>query len=225
MIAAIELAMLQRLKDVATAGLLPFPSWKTLHTYPDNWEDYLASSVVIASPAAFVVFAGWDRPQRIEVDGDEQDGEVIVTGTFGVMTAAENNRPDEQYRRHGGPDQANEPGAYALLLAAVASLVGQDLGMLTTPLALGPLRPVSPTVESQKRNLSRWSAVMTADFPIRLVGSLEDAPLFLEALHTNWDIPAFDAPIAIDADPAATGRQLPDDNHANATDVVVFPEN
>lgn len=224
MIAAVELAMLARLEAVAAAGVLPFPKWKTLATYPDNWEDYLASSELIACPAAYVVFAGWDRPQRIETEGNEQDGEVIVSGTFGLMVVAENDRPSEQPRRHGGPDQAKEPGSYALLLAAVAALVGQDLGMLSKPFALGALRPVVPLVDAKDRKLSRWSAVLTADFPIQLIGDLEDAEVEFDRIHANWDIPAFGSPTPIDADPAAPGRQLPDDFHADATDIITLAE-
>jgi len=223
MIAAIELAMLERLRVVAAAGVLPLPTWKLLATYPDNWEEYLASTVAITCPAAYVVFAGLDPSAEVEQDGDWSDGRVIVSGNFAVMVVDENLRSDEQYRRHGGPDLAKEPGSYNLLTAAIVSLVGQDLDMLSTPLKLSAVRPVVPTVEAKKRNLNRWSALLTCTFPLMLVGNPED-PVELLDLHANWDIPDFGRPVPVDAAPGTPGVQLPDDFHADATDTVALRE-
>ncbi|WP_052507988.1 phage protein Gp37 [Sphingomonas hengshuiensis] len=214
MIAAIELAMLARLKAVADAGAYDFPRWRTLSTYPDNWDAYLESDAQIACPAAWVVFAGW---QGTEDDGDDQVR--VLRGSFGLMVADENLRADEAYQRHGGPDPAKEPGSYRLILGAVAALSGQTLGLdLYTPLEAGPLRAVRPTDALRKRKLSMYAVEFTCDFPLIVVGDGETDPAALEALHANWDIPLFGQPLPVDRDPVAPGVQLPDDYRADATD-------
>jgi phage gp37-like protein len=215
MIAAIELGMLARAKAVADSGVTGFV-WKTLTTYPEDWDAYLGSDVEIRAPAMWVVFAGWTDAERTD------DGELHVTGSFGVMVADENLRPAEQYQRHGGPVVANEPGSYRLVVAAVTSLAGQSLGLpLVSPLEAGQLRPVRPSDAMRKRRLSMYAAEFTCRFPLALVGDGETDPADLEVLHANWDIPAFDSPFAIDGDVAA-GRQLPDDADADATDIVTL---
>ncbi|MEO7691287.1 MAG: phage protein Gp37 [Sphingomonas sp.] len=215
MIAAIELAMLERLKAVADAGGTGF-AWKTRTTYPDDWEEYLNTDASIKCPAVWVVFAGW---QDTELTSDDQL--IVRGGMFGVMVADENLRESEQYQRHGGENVAKEPGSYRLALAALASLANQTLGLdLVKPLSAGTLRPVAPTAASQKRRMSRYAILFTCDFPIALVGDGETDPAELLALHANWDIPTFGDPVAVDADPVADGVQLPDDFRANATDHI-----
>lgn len=214
MIAAIELAMLARLKAVADTGALGF-QWRTLATFPDNWEDYLASDSVIATPAAWVVFAGWDRAEVIGDDLHVQDAH------FGLMVADENSRPNEQYQRHGGDNPAKEPGSYRMVEGAAISLAGNDLGLLSRGLLPGPLRPVAPTAASKSRRMSRFAVDFTCDFIVTLAG---DDPAAIEQLHANWDIPAYASPFAVDRDAVRPGAQLPDDFHADATDHVDLTE-
>ncbi|MEO6217761.1 MAG: phage protein Gp37 [Sphingomonas sp.] len=213
MIAAIELAMLARIRETALAlGI----SWGTLHTFPDDWEAYLESDAVIQCPAAWVVFTGWQSTELLD------DHQLRVRGgSFGLMIADENKRPDEQYQRHGYAGNAGEPGSYKLILAAVASLAGQTLGLdLFTPLDCGPLRPVAPTAASSARQMSRYSALFTCDFPLTLVGDGVTDPAELLTLHANWDIPALGDPIPVDREPGQAGVQLPDDFHADATSIL-----
>jgi phage gp37-like protein len=213
-IAAIELGMLARLKAVADAGGVPF-TWRTLETYPVDWEEFLASDAKIRCPAAWVVFAGWNATE------ETNDG-WVVDASFGLMVADENSRPGEAARRHGGPNAATEPGAYLLLLAAAGSLAGQTLGLdaIVSPIALGPCRPVAPSAASGARNMARYAAELTCRFLITPTADGADAPEELQALHANWDIPAFGSPFPIDRDPVAPGTQLPDDARADATDHV-----
>lgn len=215
MIAAIELGMLARAKAVAESGVTGF-TWKTLTTYPEDWDAYLGGDIEIRAPAMWVVFAGWTNAERTET------GELHVDASFGVMVADENLRPGEQYQRHGGPVIASEPGSYRLALAAVTSLAGQSLGLpLVRPLEVGQLRAVRPSEAMRKRKFSMYAAEFTCRVPLVLVGNGETDPVDLEVLHANWDIPPFDAPFAIDGD-LAPGRQLPDDADADATDIVTL---
>ncbi|MDH7971782.1 DUF1834 family protein [Sphingomonas sp. AR_OL41] len=215
MIAAIELGMLARLKAVADTGVTGF-AWKTLTTYPDDWDAYLAAEGQINTAAAWVVFAGWSGTEETE------SGDVHVDASFGLVVADENLRPAEQYQRHGGTDIASEPGSYRLAIAAVTSLSGQSLGLpLVRPLKVGALRPVRPNDAIRKRKWSMYAVEFTCRVPLTLVGDGEIDPADLEVLHANWDIPVFDSPIPIDADPAA-GRQLPDDHNADATDIITL---
>jgi phage gp37-like protein len=217
MIVATELGMLARLKAVADTGVTGF-AWRTLTTYPDDWDAYLGADVEIRCPAAWVVFAGWTAAERTEA------GDLHVTASFGLMIADENLRPAEQYQRHGGPNIAKEPGSYRLAIAAVTSLSGQSLGLpMVQPLEVGQLRPVRPSEAMRKRKFSMYAAEFTCVLPLALVGDGAIDPADLETLHVNWDIPPFDSPDAIDADPAP-GRQLPDDAHADATDIISLGE-
>jgi phage gp37-like protein len=213
-IAAIELGMLARLKAVADAGGLPF-AWRTLETYPLDWEDYLNATAQVQCPAAWVTFAGWTAT--------EETGEGwVVDASFGLMVADENDRSREVHRRHGGPDPAKEPGAYLVLLGAVGTLAGQSLELdaMARPLAPGPCRPAVPSVAAEQRKLARYACEFRCSFVITPTPDGAEDPEDLAILHANWDVPAFASPIPVDADPVAPGIQLPDDAHADATDTV-----
>ena len=220
MIAQIQLAMLARLKAVSDSGAFPF-AWRTLGTFPTDWEDYCESNAVIACPGAWVVFSGWDRSDRYSGENDEPMLR-IVGAHFGLMVAAENSRPNEEAQRHGGPDPAKEPGSYLLLEGAVAALAGQHLGdLLDQPLEAGPARPVVPTAGSAKRRMSRLACDFTCCFTLALSedGALDD----FSALHVNWDVPVLGQPAPVDADPVQIGVQLPDDFRADAIDHIDLP--
>ncbi|PKP93195.1 MAG: hypothetical protein CVT77_06590 [Alphaproteobacteria bacterium HGW-Alphaproteobacteria-16] len=215
MIREIEQAMLARLQAVADAGGVPW-KWRTLTTYPADFEAFMQSSEQIVCPAAWVVFAGWTGVE------EWNDG-IVVNASFGLLVADENARTDTQARRHGGADPAKEPGSYRLLLSAVASLVGQTLGLnLATAIKAGPARPVAPTAATERRRLSLFAVELNCGIPIALVGDGADSPEELQALHANWDIPLIGDPVPVDADAVAPGTQLPDDAHADATDHVTL---
>jgi phage gp37-like protein len=212
-IAATELAALARL--AATGGALGV-TWKTLKTFPADWEAAIDNDKETPCPAGWIVCTGWNDADQVS------DGQLHVTLTFGLVVGYENLRPDEQVQRHGGVDQAQEPGSYKLLLAATTALAGQTLGLdMVEPIKVGAMRPVAPTIASHKRRMSRYAIELSCRVPLALVGDGETDPAELQLLHANWDIPAFDDPIPIDADPAA-GRQLPDDRNADATDTVTL---
>lgn len=208
MIAAIELAMLARLKAMQPA--LGF-AWRVLETMPDDWENYLARKKgEIKGPAAWVTFTGWRDDERI---GDA----LHVTGTFGLLVGNSSLRPDEAANRHGGPDIAKEPGSYRLALGAAAVLAGQMLGLdLDAPVEVGECQPLPRSKAMIDLNLSVHALMLSCRFPIQLAGDSDDDAL--KAMHVNWDMPLFDFPFPLDADPVAPGVQLADDVNADATD-------
>ncbi|MCW3835972.1 DUF1834 family protein [Sphingomonas canadensis] len=217
MIAAIELAILARLKALSDAGTLPW-RWRTLATYPEDFDALLESQAEIRTPAAWVTFAGWDSSYLTG------DGAMIVEGAqFGVMIADENRRPSEQHQRHGGPDPASEPGSYRLLAAAASALANQTLGLdLVKPLLPGAVRLVRPTEAIQRRKLSMYAIQLSCDFAMAVAEDGETDPAALETLHVNWDVPVFADPAPVDREPGAPGTQLPDDFHADATDTIAL---
>ncbi len=220
MIAAIENAMIARLRAVGASGRFGF-DWKMLLTYPENFDDWLMAQSEIRCPAAWVVFAGWTGTE-LTTDEDGEDL-VIVDGSFGVMFADENLRQDEQFQRHGGPDAAKEPGSYRMVMAGVLSLTNQTLGLpLATPLMPGPLRLVRPSEAIVKRKLSMFACEFSCRFPLTVSPDVRDVPADMLLAHANWDIPRLGDPVPVDRDPVAPGTQLPDDFHADATDHITL---
>ncbi|WIA55477.1 DUF1834 family protein [Sphingobium sp. WTD-1] len=215
MIAAIELAVLARLKAMQDA--LGF-AWNRLDTLPDDWEAYLAAKRgEIKGPAAWVGFTGWSDPESWG------DGVIAVTGTFGLVVVHSSARPDEAANRHGGPNPAKEPGSYRLALGAAALLDRQMLGLdLVAPMTVGDCQPLKRSKAMQDLNLSGHAMMLGCRFTIQLAG--DDSDEELAALHVNWDVPAFGTPHPVDADPIVPGAQLPDDPHADATDHIALQE-
>jgi len=219
MIAAVELAILARLRAVEPA--LGF-KWGTLATFPNPWETELYNDDRVRCPAAWVTFAGWNGAVRAE--GPNGEPQLHVEASFGLMVADENLRPSEQYQRHGGADPAKEPGSYRLFLGAVGTLAGQMLGLdLVAPLECGPLRAVAATVADSKRPMSRYAVELTCTVPLAIAADGEVDPADLLALHANWELQPRPDP-SVDADPVAPGVQLADDFHADATDTVSLGE-
>ena len=62
MIAAIETAILARLKAASDAEVLGY-RLKTLETYPDEWDQYLKDKGPINAPAEWVTFSAFIRSQ------------------------------------------------------------------------------------------------------------------------------------------------------------------
>lgn len=210
MIAAIELAILARLKAMEPA--LGF-AWRRLETLPEDWEAYLGDMKgELRGPAAWIGFTGW-RNAEIE------DGQLVVDGSFGLVVASSSSRPDEQAHRHGGPNVAAEPGSYRLALGAAAVLADQMLDLdLVEPISVGDADPLKRSARMKELKLSAHAMMLACRFPILLAG--DDSDDALEAIHANWDIPLFGDPDPVDRDLVAPGAQLPDDAHADATDHI-----
>jgi phage gp37-like protein len=214
MIAAIELAVLDRLR---TMGAAIGVTWRFLDTLPEDWESYLVrKKAEIKGPAAWIAFTGWGKAEQV---GDQ----LLVDGSFALLVANQSFRPDEAANRHGGPDPLKEPGSYRLALGAAALLAGHMLDLdLVTPIEVGAAELLPRSKAMMDLQLSVTLLDLSCRFPIQLSGDGDLAAL--EALHVNWDMPALNLPFAIDRDPVAEGVQLPDDANADATDHIILQE-
>lgn len=206
MIAQIENAMLERLKLGGASARLGY-SWRTLDTYPENWDDLLKDSISWQSPAAWVVFGGFEGVT------EEDAGGARARATFGVVVAAENMR-NERATRHGGAGAA-EPGSYQLMLDAAGLLIGRDFGLDIDRLELTAVRSVRPIAALKERKVSMWALLFRTTIPILALDPDGDPEGDFDIFHANWDVPAFGG---VDADPNAPGIQLPADLQADATD-------
>ncbi len=213
MIAAIENAMLARLKAAADAGALGYV-WKLLETYPQRWDALMKDKMEFRGPGAWASFAGLSDVQRLDGGGSR------AKAHFGLVVAASNLR-NETATRHGGGSPA-EPGSYQLLADATGLLVGQDLGLDIDRLILVEAQLVDLAgTEWGKRNVSMWALHLTTMIELAPLDFAADAPVDFETFHANWDVRPFGG---IDAAPGAPGIQLPDDARADATDSVSLPQ-
>ena len=212
MIAAIENAIIARLRAASDADVLGY-RFRTLETYPDNWDEYLKEKGEIRAPAAWVTNAGWRR-----VPSD--DGRARIDLTFGVVVMAENAR-NETATRHGGPIAA-EPGSYQLIEDVAALLGGHDLGLDIGGLRIGSLQFVARLAALKERKVSMLALELATE--VAAPESIQFGPGTIDDFtdfHANWDIPPHGG---VDADPAEAGVQLPADDQADATDHIVLEQ-
>lgn len=214
MIAAIENAMLARLKAAGDAGVLGY-KYATLDSYPANWDAYFKEKTVRA-PGAWVVFAGFSHGEGIGFGG------LRVTARFGLVVMAENLR-NETATRHGGPAGA-EPGSYQLIEDAIALLHGQDLGLSIDSLKVEACHFVRTQEIIKERKVSMLALELATQMSIQAteVGGVASTwpstiPIGdFSHFHADWDLPPFGG---VDAS-TAPGIQLPDPDHADAADDV-----
>lgn len=204
MIAAIENAMLARLKAASDADLLGY-RFRDLDSYPEEWDEYLNEKLEWRAPAAWVVFAG------AEVPPSSDSAEVRYPASFFLVVAAENIR-NETARRHGG--RGGEPGSYQLALDAISLLAYSDLGLPDiSPLLPGAIRTIARPQALAERNCSLLAVAFTTDFPVPLVTDLTgEEPVPFTDFHVNWDVQPFNVepPLPADADADATDHvELP----------------
>jgi phage gp37-like protein len=202
MIAAIENAVIDVLRDAGADGRLGYV-YRTLETYPDEWDQYLKDAKGhLRWPGAWCVFLG--------MVSMEQDDEGVTYGLarFALVMGAEHLR-NEQATRHG---VGSDPGSYQLAFDAIGLLAGNDLGIE----GLGPIKPrrlglVGRTAETRNAKISLIAFEWEVRVPIvalMLDGELAD----FETFHANWDVPPF----------GGIGPDLPDDEAADATDTVTL---
>jgi phage gp37-like protein len=196
MIAAIELSMLAALRDAADVNIFGY-KWRTLETYPDNWDEYLAEKSDWRAPAAWAVFAG-----ASDLSFTAQGRVRIGAAEFGLVVAAENLR-SETATRHGGPGTAR-PGSYQLAMDALSLLAGSALGLDIDMLRPVRIAQVRPFAALKQRKVSMFALQFRTAFEIDIVdlAALDD----LETIHLDWDVPALGG---VDANLTAPGVQLP----------------
>lgn len=214
MIAAVENAILARLKAAGDAGALGY-KYATLDSYPADWDAYFKEKTVRA-PGAWVVFAGFSHGENIGFGG------LRVAARFGVVVMAENLR-NETATRHGGP-AGGEPGSYQLMEDAVTLLHGQDLGLSIDSLKVEACHFVRTQEIIRERKVSMLALELSTAMSLQSteIGGAAGtwpgtAPIGDFAhFHVDWDVTPFGG---IDASPAP-GIQLPDPDHADAADDV-----
>lgn len=211
MIGAVENALTGALAAASNAGRLGY-AWRTLESYPEDFDAYLKEKGQLRCPAAWAVFLQL-------AEGADHADEQGWSGkaSFALVVAAENVR-NETATRHGGPDPLAEPGVYQLAIDATRVLSRNSLdGLLPAgagliePVTVKSMRLVARTPETRRHKL----ALMAIEIECRLpFGPLpaDSEPGDFTHLHLDWDVPAHgnvSAPL-----PAAT----PD-----AEDLIVLP--
>ncbi|MGQ2942692.1 MAG: phage protein Gp37 [Blastomonas fulva] len=200
MIAAIENAVLELLRDAGVDGRLGY-QFKTLETYPDEWDAYLKDKRQLRCPGAWCVFLG-----MVSMDLTD-DGVTYGLARFATVLAAENLR-NEQATRHGG---GGAIGSYQLGVDAVGLMAGNALGLDIGIIQPRRLALVGRSEETRKQGLSLIAFEWESRVPIAELiadGELAD----FETFHANWDVPPF----------GGIGPDLPDDEPADATDTVTL---
>lgn len=203
MIGAIENGLIGVLRDAGEAGTLGY-RYRTLDSYPSNWDAYLKEKGQIRTPAAWAVFIGFsDGVDRGEDTGAEFEAR------FAVVVAAQNLR-NETASRHGGPNPVAEPGSYQLAEDAVRLLSRSDLGLqLVRPIEVLRVEPMQRDAETRT---ARFSMIALECKCAIALGPFEGAgnPADFTAFHADWDVPAFgdvtlnaEAPFLPAADPDA----------------------
>lgn len=208
-IAAVENAILDRLKAAGDAGVLGY-HYRTRDTYPADFDAFLKQKIKgdRPFPAAWVVFGGWRAPV-------DTGAALQAPAVFMVVVAAQNLR-NETATRHGAGEA--EVGSYQLMLDTAALLHGQNLGLDIGALQLGPCRSVRPTPTIIERQLSLYALEFTTQLPIEVstfpVADLADFATF----HADWDVPPI-GNVSTDL-PAPTEGE----GAADAADTVELPQ-
>lgn len=210
MIGLVENAMLARLKAFSDAGGLGY-TYRTLESWPVNFDEYLSSLQGQQYPCAWSAFAGAHNIDRVS------RGRWRAHCAFGLVVAAKNVRNESSRRLGGAP---GEVGSYQLAIDALTILGDQRLG-----LDIDPFRPESIVhVETGDikgaKQISAYAVSFATGLYYDTLNEAEDITDF-NSIHANWDPAPFGH---VDADPNTPGVQIPDDVHAIGTDHVNLRE-
>lgn len=129
LIAAIELAMIDKFKNATGMGYL-----KTVASYGGELDEDLGE-VIRAYPAIWVVFAGSGKPEKLGAE------KWKIPGTFVTMVAARNVRNEASTRRGA----ANEIGTYQMLRHVRTLLMNEDFGLAIARFQPGAVRSLYNT--------------------------------------------------------------------------------
>ncbi len=179
MIAAIEQAIIDRIKDAAGVTKPLGYALAAVESYGGEFDTELTLTNTINSfPGVWVVMSGLDRPTDL--------GDVLRQPITFTLFIATKNRRNEKARRHGA---VGDVGSYQLLEDVRALLKGQTLGLDIDPLKPGRVRSI---FNGQLNALA--ISLYAADFTTAWVEDVTepvaeaDLPEFLRA-HADWDLP------------------------------------
>ncbi len=182
MIGAVENALVQVLESAGDQDVLGY-RYRTLDSYPDDFDAYLKEKGQLRTPAAWAVFLGLDQGSDNK-DGSGWNGR----GRFALVVAAQNLR-NETATRQGGPDRASEPGSYQLAIDATRLLSRNALEPLdlVSPVEVNGMRLVARTKEMRDQLLS----LMAIDLSCELAfGNFTDGEMGdFAQMHVDWDVP------------------------------------
>ena len=181
MIAATELALVRVLLDAGEEGVLGY-QYQTHGTFPDQFEEYLRANQKLRMPGVWATFLGIVEG----VDDGDANG-FNARARFALVLAAMNLR-NEQDARHG---DGAVPGSYQLMVDAIRLLSRSMLDPaldLMEPVRIRSARPIARTEQMKRQNLSMMAIELELVLPLSVFA---DAPVDLDTLHVDWDIPAF----------------------------------
>lgn len=179
MIGAIEDGILAVLKVASDDGRLGY-DYRTLESFPDEFDAYLNEKGTLRTPGAWAVYLGTDQ-------GDDRGDDAGWQGRsrFALIVAAQNQR-NERQTRHG---DGREVGSYQLAIDAAQLLTRNALGLdLVAPVAVTDIRPVARSQEMVRQGLSMMALQLECVMP---VGRDSDDPGAFDVFHVDWDVPAF----------------------------------
>lgn len=219
MIAEIELGMLDVLRAASDSGAIPY-RFRTLETYPADWDERFRETTEWNAPGAWAVFAGANSMTLLG------SGDIQIEGAqFGLVVGAESLR-EEQNTRHGfeGSSGTLEVGSYRLAIDAIRLLSGNPLGLGIQ--GLQPKRAL--LVRPSALMIERKASLIAIQFETSFTLSPLDPDFAVgdfERLHLDWDVPPFGG---VDGDPGEPGIQLPAPDagpgRADASDHLILPQ-
>lgn len=180
-LAQTEIGMIAALRAASAGGVLPY-AWRTLDSYPDDFDAYLKEKANLRMPAAWAVFLGLSDG----LDRQDDDSGWSAEARYALVVAGQNLR-GETATRHGFEGGA-EPGSYQLTIDAIRVLDGQDLGFLVAPLRAGGARLVARTAEMRTQGMSLMAIEFSCRIPIGQFEELGNPADWLQ-LHADWDVP------------------------------------
>lgn len=203
MIAAIEQAIIDRLKLAETNGVLGY-RLKKIATYGGELTDGKLNEVVRGLPAFLVIF---NEQTKL---GTYQNGAIVEwRALFTVFCAAKSLR-NEKAARHG--TEIGEVGSYQMFKDALALIGCQKLGLEIG--ALIPQRVLPILNDRSDRDLASIYAVQFATVYREDNGQKADSLDDFETFHANWDVPVH----------GNVSTDLPADSTADATDQVTLEQ-
>lgn len=214
-IAEIELGMVGALGAASESGAIPY-RYRTLETYPADWDERFRETTEWNAPGAWATFAGANSMTLLG------SGDIQVEGAqFGLVVGAENLR-NEQATRHGFA--GGEVGSYQLAIDAIRLLSGNALGLGIQALQPKRLLLVRPSALMLERKASLIAIQFETSFTLSPLDPAFAVEIF-ERLHLDWDVPPFGG---IDGDLGEPGIQLPAPDagpgRADASDHLILPQ-
>lgn len=182
MIEQVENAIIAALKEASDAGKIAY-IWRTLDSYPDDFDAYLKEKKQLRMPAAWSVFLALSSGENSD-DDDGWTGEASF-----ALVVADQNRRGETETRHGGPDRVTEPGVYLLTEDAIRVLDGSNLGgLLARAIVVKGARPISRTAEMRTQGMALVAIELNCKIALGQFADLGNMGDFAK-FHADWDLP------------------------------------